>query len=675
MISITLSLALTALDRPVTSHTNASPQTVTTPPADWRMPATVSTSSGLSGDQAALAAANVDATSKNRPTITLADGASEHIEWTVAEAGDALLSFAFGADLDTATFAVSLDGVDQGFAPFIIGGGNPGVVEGGTGIPIYRQFIRLSVAAGQVIRLTITTSGDSVVFYPLLHKMPASGPADTHLTYGASREQDAWPSIETEEAIIAAFPGRDPVVFCHARGGWRIDELVNIADDARTLYTGVVSYAYCGGSMLTNNVIQNRPYHAGEDALILSSLNTIRDEFAAAGFEVCFSSTAFGDFGGVDREADQDEGSLPYDLNVLFPWISTNYPAVWDSTYQRPRVDAYLLTLKDRGNLADSVHANLVGRANERTLGMETWWNYIYTGSWSYTPQALLRVQEAEAEAGVEANLHAAWLEATYALAALPSTATKTALQTRVDALAGEALFYDAKVMIGAAESARTQEAIDDAQAALDAAVAAGYVDQASPNTITEQQARLNAVTAPSFDQRINIDFGGDPADPQSGWNRFTDAGANVKFTDMVDENDAATGAGLEFGNAWSGVWTSNELNSAVPDRVPNFALRKSIFTSGINRIVTITGLDLLRTYKVSTMAARSSTGNQQLVEVSIGGVTAQPVYAASGNESNLNSFSGIAPNAFGEIEITITKGDGASNIFFAAIIVEREAV
>jgi len=305
-----------------------------------------------------------------------------------------------------------------------------------------------------------------------------------------------------EESLIAEYPARDPLVFCQARGSHTVQQLAAEAAASADRYEGIALYLYCGASMLTNNVLSQRPYDVSELAGITSSLDTIKTEFESAGMEVCFSGTAFyqSDLSAAPTAAEQAGDALEYNTQALYPWIAANLPDVWDAPLDIPRVDAYSWTLANRASMADGIHGDLAHELAERDFIISTWFDYLYTGSWNYTREIEKRVADAEVAIANEATLYGLWLEATYAMVQLPATSAKTAYQSRLDAIEPTALFFDAKRLITVAEAAITQESKDAAQAQLDAAETAGYVDQASPNTIAEQQGRLDAIVISSIE-------------------------------------------------------------------------------------------------------------------------------------------------------------------------------
>lgn len=633
------------------------------PPEDWRMPATVTVSAGLSASEAALDAAQATADAKTRPSVTVGSGNTEYIEWTVAEAGDCILSF-IGSN-NNGSYAITVDTVDEGFA-LAIPGGSPSLDN------VRRQGHLMTLTAGQVVRLTITATGGSVVVSPLLHLKPASGPWDAHLIFGASRENQGSGSYDMETTLIADYPTRDPLVFNYSLGTQRVDQLAAIADDAALAFGGLARYAYCGGSMMTNNVIQNRPYDSSELATINSSLDTIQSEFEGAGMTMCFSSIAFGNFGNVIDVENQDGGALEYDNSALGPWIATNLPDVWDSAAVRPKMDIHLLIMNDRGNLSDTVHGNGTQYAAERAYISEVWHGYIYTGSWTYTRIAELRVAEAEAEVGDEANLYDAYLEATYAVYPMPTSSLKTDWEARIADIAGEALFYHAKDLITVAEGSATQGDVDAAQAALDAAETAGFVDMASPNTLAEQQQRIDDIVVATHDQIINIAFGGTtPA--TTGWTRLsTGTSAGTLIADCNDDQGNPTGIALVFDSAGVGNLTNSGLVSAIPD-IPSSILAKMLYDnsgSAIQIAGRFTGLDPAKTYDVVVMCSSSGAAPRP-VRITIQG-TILPDIEQAGNVSNPGLVTDVVPNGSNEISFEASKISGGVTTYLCALQLKR---
>lgn len=116
---MTVEIALTAQRQPRVAIGTGGPVTPATPPEDWRMPATVTASSGLSAFQTALQAGQATAASKTRPSFVVPAGATEYVDYTVAASAtpQMLVVRAGGASNSPGTPTIAIGGVDAGFVP------------------------------------------------------------------------------------------------------------------------------------------------------------------------------------------------------------------------------------------------------------------------------------------------------------------------------------------------------------------------------------------------------------------------------------------------------------------------------------------------------------------------------------------------------------------------------
>lgn len=137
-----------------------------------------------------------------------------------------------------------------------------------------------------------------------------------------------------------------------------------------TTYDGVenvVFVMHIGG----NNVTDTRPYSAATLAElqgISTGINQIIGLIEAAGHKLFMASISYRYYD--DGSASEEDGSLPYNQNIIEPIIKNRLPDSWDFVKNKPRFDMYNWT-KDNPDLmsADGVHPT--------TLGYEVlceWW-------------------------------------------------------------------------------------------------------------------------------------------------------------------------------------------------------------------------------------------------------------------------------------------------------------
>lgn len=634
-------------------------------PADWRMPASVATSSGLTASQTTLAAAQSAASSKSRPSVTVASGATEYIEWTVQSAGTAILSW-LGQSAGTAS--VAKNGTDQGFGVVAPSGSD---IDGVSGTGGRRQFWSGTVAVGDVIRLTIAAGAAARTVYPLLHLKPASGPWDAHVVFGASREAYAFGSKLMEDDIIAADATRDPIIFNYAVVGQVVSFVATNGQTAAPIYAGVARHALLG-NIIGNNVSGARPYTSGQKSALDASIATIAT--AMSGYTIGFANTSYRSYtsapavasglGGVPTAP--ENGSAPYNDAVIGPSISTYAPACYDSSLQRARIDDYLAILYNRGSLTDEVHG---AEAAERALWVATWFNYVRTGNWG-TSQIEQRVAGAEASASTKATALTNYNEAVYAMAALAATSAKTALQARLDAIYPTVLFYEAVRLIDLAVASVTQAAKDTAQAALNAASTAGYSGGTSPNTIAAQQARIDAIVIASYDQIVQVGFGSTTA--VTGWNRIAPAASTgVIATDLLTSAGGSTGIGLNVTDAGTGNSANTGLTSAVPE-IPTTILAATWAETGNGITFEITGLTVGRLYTLWLMPSRS-TGTASTTQFVVNGTSRGAAVTNNNNVTDYRVVTDVAPDAGGKITVRAQRGTG-SFVYMTVLRLLRQA-
>lgn len=640
------------------------PTIPTIPPADWRMPASVATSSGLAGSQSALAAASSGAASKSRPSVSIASGASEWIEWTAGESGDALLSFIPRSA--TGSFAIALDGAAQPFAK---------AIPEGTNEDARRQAIRLPVTAGQVLRLSVTATGGACAIEPLLHLVPATGPWDAHLIFGPSLLQTGYQSSAMENAILAAFPARDPVCFNYARTSYTAAQLAAISDEAVVHFGTAARYAWCGG-LVVNDTGNDAP-SAAEIASLTASLTTIFDNLAGAGLSVGMGSTRYLAYSGTGAPGDQSTGSRAYDSAVVTPFIQSRSPALMEPATGRPRYDEYLLDLFRRDLHSDYVHGTSAQYALERAEIVKIWHGFLYTGAWGgYVPQIEQRIAGLEAASTDEATALTALTEAGYALLALDAGAPKDSYQTRYDAAEPVAMFSEAKRLIAIAELSTAPADKVIAQNALDGADVAGFAGATAPDTLAAQQARIDAIASAAFDQIIQVAVGdANPGASGPGWNAFAPAQTTTPVAGqaLIDATGAATAVQLvlEYVVSPSNSSGGNATGSQISE-IPDPRLRTRIVTSNGNGVQTrLTGLDDARVYDLVAAGAGSNQFSR-FTKLIVNGVD----YATKGESDNLGNpwrVNGIAPVG-GAIDIDWLRGAGSTYTYAAPFVLKRRA-
>lgn len=397
----------------------------TVPPADWRMPATVTLSAG---DPTAINAAQATAAAKTRPAIAIAASSVHETIYQVASHDTDLILSVYSARLATYGFALhtSPDGVAWTAIPFTK------VYPSGDGPANRRQAKLIPSGPAKYIRLTTTADGTASSIYPLLHKKPSSGPWDCYFLMGASREDEllgtfSGGNYQLEAAIKAAYPDRDPIIINWAVGGADLNGITFTAiNEGIPGFTGICSQAYAG-SISGNYITVNKPFVEGQRSYIETRYNNLVAAFVTAGMDAAISNTSFRLYTGVTPEA-QAGGSLEYNNDVIHALIASLTPKWWNPTDGRPYIDEYLAVLYDRAGLEDSTHGSPTGDANMRVHKVQYYFGRIYSGAFP-AAQAEQRVATFETT-----PTNANYLEATYAMNGFAVGAPKTTYQARIDA-------------------------------------------------------------------------------------------------------------------------------------------------------------------------------------------------------------------------------------------------
>lgn len=623
------------------------PPVPTIPPADWRMPATVTTSAGLAGAQPDLQAAQQSASSKSRPVVTIPAGSTEWIEWQHA-ASDTYVPFTFMGG-NNGTVTITVDGDDQGYSPQF----PPDHASGPSG---KRQGIAIPPGGARTIRLTCVAGAADRSIAPLLHQMPARGPADSYVVNGASREDQGLKSAEFEAAIIAAYPGRDPIVFNWARSGQTADYVAAAAPSAIALYRHISSYALVG-SILGNNITGGRPYQEGYQAPLTAYYDAIGQAYSDAGLRLALSNTSYRAYSGVTPE-EQVGGSREYNDAVVHPMIAKWSPRFYDAALLRAKGDEYVTVMRARSTLTDSTHGAEVA---QRKALLEGVFPVIYGAPFVSQAERLVAALEAE-PTGVNDN------EALYALTALVPSAGRDTLVARYAVAHRRMLYADALAATQNAETSETQAAKDAATAAVQAARAGGYTPASDLDALDVRIAAIVIVAAIV----IGVNFKTDTDVP--GWNNVSRTDPNLSTVgavivpDLIDENGNLTGLSLVLLGSSSTIATSSTpgaqgapAGSPFPDPV----LLRGIFSSAAsNRTFGLVRLGTGK--KVRIQGANTTTRTTtSTTHWDVPGRDRQTINSR-GNVSNFADFPDVEPTPYDDagterhrVQVTATRGSG----------------
>lgn len=337
-----------------------------------------------------------------------------------------------------------------------------------------------------------------------------------------------------------------------------------------------------------------------------SSLTTLRGRVdsiiaAFAGWTVFTSDTTYREYSGVTTSSPND-GSLPYNQQIMWPAILADNPDCYDANTGVSRINLYSWGIFNRNWLmaGDPVHySDYSTYRAELVRAME---GRVRNGQWpdSY---ALMLVKRLETE-----RLYHLKREAGYVVNSLPASATKTALQARVDAVTN---------------------------------------------------------LLPS---RMRISHGPDANAPPVPWTNSARTTAGVAITDIVTEDGFKTSYVWNISLAGNGAFSFGAQGAAQGAEFPDSALLGYLSDTIDSMAVKLTGADASERYRIKAMGSRSGTGTR-LQDFVAGGVT-QSVNVL-GNLSTVADFADLAPTV-GEIEMTINRGVGnTTGVYLNGVVVE----
>ncbi|MDH7805722.1 MULTISPECIES: hypothetical protein [unclassified Rhizobium] len=573
------------------------------PVTNWRVPVLAAYDSA--GDAALVSALAAAGANNSRPTYTVAANTTRTIAWRLGEifAPGGLFSFVCDGPSPTVTMAYSddsTDGVNGTWTNLNFTLVSPTAFYTGR-----RQSLLLPArAAGRWSRIVIQNPSTTTAYniYPLIHQLQASKVRnDAQLIMGASQTTNGFLSLGYEAAIQSAFPTSDPVVFNYGEAGENAAGILTNCAPAVATFSAFCSRVYLD-NLIGNDVTSSQPI--SDDTP--SSLTTLRGRVdsiiaAFAGWTVFTSDTTYREYSGVTTSSPND-GSLPYNQQIMWPAILADNPDCYDANTGVSRINLYSWGIFNRNWLmaGDPVHySDYSTYRAELVRAME---GRVRNGQWpdSY---ALMLVKRLETE-----RLYHLKREAGYVVNSLPASATKTALQARVDAVTN---------------------------------------------------------LLPS---RMRISHGPDANAPPVPWTNSARTTAGVAITDIVTEDGFKTSYVWNISLAGNGAFSFGAQGAAQGAEFPDSALLGYLSDTIDSMAVKLTGADASERYRIKAMGSRSGTGTR-LQDFVAGGVT-QSVNVL-GNLSTVADFADLAPTV-GEIEMTINRGVGnTTGVYLNGVVVE----
>lgn len=399
-----------------------------TPVSNWRVP--VQAACDSAADSALVSALVAAGSDKSRPSYAVAANSTRTIAWRLGQilSPGGLLSFVCDGPSPTVTMAYSDDSTDGangtwtnlGFAMV-----SPTAFYTGRRQPV----VLPARAAGRWVRLVIQNPSTTIAYNisPLVHQLQTDKVRnDAQLIMGASQTTNGFLSAVYEAAIIAGFPTSDPIVFNYGEAGETASGILANCSPAISAFSSFVSRVYLD-NLIGNDITGAQPI-SDDSPSSLTTMRSLVDQIVAAfsGWNIFTSDITFREYTGVTPSA-PDNGSLPYNQQIMWPAILADNPDCFDKALGVSRINLYSWALYNRNWLQDQIHYS--NYSTYRAELVRTMEGRVRNSKWpdSY---ALMLVKRLEIE-----RLYHLKREAGYAVSSLPASSTKTALQARIDAV------------------------------------------------------------------------------------------------------------------------------------------------------------------------------------------------------------------------------------------------
>ena len=373
----------------------------------------------------------------------------------------------------------------------------------------------LTAQAAGFVRVTINSAGGGSLSLGLFQRASV-GIDDIWLVYGPSFEDISnFPNLWTAN-IQGAYPSADPIVFTEATAGNNTAQIATTTQNTIAQHPlATIVFANQGG----NSVTDQRPYaktHGNDGfATFPDDLDRMMKAITDAGKRPFIQDISYRDYTNtpqVNSNANPENGSLPFNQNIVWPKWATKFPAQVDPDTGVPYVSTYGFMLTNRTTVLASDGIHPVDNTALRNYEISQMGPTVYGGS---RPISIYEQAVVNAEASNTAVLRA---KAQELVTVLPSSAKKTALQNRINALGGVTLatlgLSSTSVVVGGSFSAtvtgKTAGSTVTATSSDGTALSVGISSVPTPNfivsgtfstagtpTVTLTETMANAVNTP----------------------------------------------------------------------------------------------------------------------------------------------------------------------------------
>lgn len=443
---------------------------------------------------------------------------------------------------------------------------------------------------------------------------------DMFVQAGASHTDGGMKPLLMRARAILQFPTRDPIFMNEGQAAQGIAIVRLNAQNALVRWPEAIGYM-CD-SLIGNDVTGQRPYTTAQQSSLSAQVNGMYSDILTAGKKVVSASNmTFRRYfapNDVNNGANPENGTLPYNVNVMHPALSTI--GFMNSTTLEAYTDVYSLllyyqqTLIDDGN--DQIHPTVEGYAEMCDEHIRQDFAYYWTGMRAAPSSSrLLGLLETLSNA-LDPTTYKFWLWSSYFVRDLPASAHKTAQQARINATEPAARLVDATNAVIAFEAGKTPALKTAATDKLALVLAPPYASQK-----TSLQNRINAVVVVANTIAI-VSFGSNtaaaPANNSGVINTTGQKIANMKNIDGADTGwSLFITEGSNGTNGNGGVITGNNSGAFADD-----VLAGAAYNSGPSDFIEMEfrGLDSTKTYNIDVTGSTTDTNRSNVIRTTLNG-------------------------------------------------------